>query len=289
MIIKLKRMQHLCSLIMLIFTSCSFFDKPYIQIDTNHLSEKSFYFADLDDDYKRSSDFNRIWSKLHSKRYRPYHRFLEKKYTIIGTYKTFKKEYLVIKDQKGRKYKMVFDLQNFQNNKIPSYILFEDILFEAKKMIGKTIWLNNTFDRKGFFTFSDYNFKRFEPVKVLDVFSFQNINYDYPVWLKIKTNIGDEAFVRYNGDEGRVGIQDHYYTSEPLPNSWGKETIRKILDEKIELGMTDRQVRISIGNPDEVNSTSSRHGVGEQWIYRDVDGEGIFYQFEYGILTYVNN
>ena len=29
MIIKLKRMQHLCSLIMLIFTSCSFFDKPY--------------------------------------------------------------------------------------------------------------------------------------------------------------------------------------------------------------------------------------------------------------------
>ena len=102
MIIKLKRMRHLCSLIMLIFISCSFFDKPYIQIDTNHLSEKSFYFTDLDDNYKRSSDFNRIWSKLHSKRYRPYHRFLEKKYTIIGTYKTFKKEYLVIKDQKGR-------------------------------------------------------------------------------------------------------------------------------------------------------------------------------------------
>ena len=74
-----------------------------------------------------------------------------------------------------------------------------------------------------------------------------------------------------------------------MPNSWGKETIRKILDGKIEIGMTDRQVRISIGNPDEVNFTSSRHGVGEQWIYRDVDGKGIFYQFEYGILTYVNN
>ena len=58
---------------------------------------------------------------------------------------------------------------------------------------------------------------------------------------------------------------------------------------EIEIGMTDRQVRISIGNPDEVNSTSSRHGVGEQWIYRDLDGEGKFYQFEYGILTYVNN
>tara|TARA_B000000441_G_C21736921_1_gene350602 strand:+ start:1494 stop:1850 length:357 start_codon:yes stop_codon:yes gene_type:complete len=118
---------------MLIFTSCSFFDKPYIQIDTNHLSEKSFYFADLDDDYKRSSDFNRIWSKLHSKRYRPYHRFLEKKYTIIGTYETFKQEYLVIKDQKGRKYKMVFELQNFQNNKIPSYILSKISFLKQKK------------------------------------------------------------------------------------------------------------------------------------------------------------
>jgi len=55
--------------------------------------------------------------------------------------------------------------------------------------------------------------------------------------------------VRYNGEEGRVGTPDHYYTSEPLPSSWGKKMIRKVLAQKIELGMTDRQVRISIGNP----------------------------------------
>ena len=183
---------------------------------------------------------------------------------------------------------MVLNIQDFENNAIPSYFLFEETLLEAKTMIGKTIWLNNTFDRKGFYTFSDYNFARFEPVKVIDVFSFQNIDYDYPIWFTVKTIIGDEAFVRYNGAEGRIGIQDHYYTSEPLPSFWGKITIRKVLDKKIELGMTDRQVRISIGNPDEINSTSSRHGIGEQWIYRDVNGKDIFYQFEYGKLTYVN-
>ena len=43
-----------------------------------------------------------------------------------------------------------------------------------------------------------------------------------------------------------------------------------------------------IGNPDEVHTTSSRHGIGEQWIYvRDQDKK-IYYQFEYGKLTYIN-
>ena len=288
MISNLKRIRHSYFLIPLVFVSCSFFDKPYVQIDSNPWSKKNFYFADLDDNYKRHTDFNQLWSKLHSGRYRPYYKFLDKKYTIIGSYETFNEDYLVIEDQKGRRYKMVLNIQDFENNAIPSYFLFEETLLEAKTMIGKTIWLNNTFDRKGFYTFSDYNFARFEPVKVIDVFSFQNIDYDYPIWLTVKTIIGDEAFVRYNGAEGRIGIQDHYYTSEPLPSFWGKITIRKVLDKKIELGMTDRQVRISIGNPDEINSTSSRHGIGEQWIYRDVNGKDIFYQFEYGKLTYVN-
>ncbi len=88
--------------------------------------------------------------------------------------------------------------------------------------------------------------------------------------------------------EGRVGVQDHYYTSEPLPRSWGKGMINKLLNKKIELGMKDRQVRISIGNPDEVNVTSSRHGISEQWVYIDLTGNKTYYQFEYGKLTYVS-
>ena len=52
--------------------------------------------------------------------------------------------------------------------------------------------------------------------------------------------------------------------------------------------MTDRQLRISIGNPDEINTTSSRHGIGEQWIYNTRSGK-IYYQFEYGRLTYIND
>tara|TARA_A100001011_G_scaffold240655_1_gene248634 strand:- start:27 stop:896 length:870 start_codon:yes stop_codon:yes gene_type:complete len=283
-----KYLRYVCVLIPLIVSSCSFFDKPYIWIDPNSWSDKNLYFSDLDDNYKRTKNFNRIWSKLYSDRFTPYHKLLDKKYTIIGTYNTFNNEYLVIGDQKGNRFKMVINLNEIDNNVVPSYFLFEDVLSQAKKMIGKTIWLNNTLDPNGFYTFSEYNFTRFEPVKVLDVFPFQNLDYDHPVWLKTKASTGDEGFVRYNGDEGRVGIQDHYYNSEPLPYSWGRVTINKIVNKQIELGMTERQVRIAIGNPDEVNSTSSRHGISEQWIYRHNNSKDVYYQFEYEKLIFVN-
>ena len=53
--------------------------------------------------------------------------------------------------------------------------------------------------------------------------------------------------------------------------------------------MKDRQVRISIGNPSFVNTTSSRHGIGKQWVYLDHKGEKTYYQFENGKLTYIND
>ena len=183
-----KYLGYVCVLIPLIVSSCSFFDKPFIRIDPNSWSDKNLYFSELDDNYKRTKNFNRIWSKLYSNRFTPYHKFLDKKYTIIGTFNTFNNEYLVIEDQKGNRYKMVINLNEIDNNVIPSYFLFEEVLSQAKKMIGKTIWLNNTFDSNGFYTFSEYNFTRFEPVKVLDVFPFQNLDYDHPIWLKTKAS-----------------------------------------------------------------------------------------------------
>ena len=39
------------------------------------------------------------------------------------------------------------------------------------------------------------------------------------------------------------------------------------MEGKIEYGMNYEQVRASIGNPDIINNTSSRHGVSQQWIY----------------------
>tara|TARA_Y100001970_G_C13524194_1_gene504454 strand:- start:289 stop:522 length:234 start_codon:yes stop_codon:yes gene_type:complete len=73
----------------------------------------------------------------------------------------------------------------------------------------------------------------------------------------------------------------------PLPKEWGKRLIKRIVQGKIELGMTKKQVRIAIGNPNKINTTSSRHGMSEQWIYRSKYGKNIFYQFDYETLTYI--
>ena len=268
--------------------SCAFFDRPDINIEPNNWTGKRFVFADLEDSYRRTYDFNKIWSKIHKNRYRPYYRFLGKRFSIIGTHKKFKQDFLIIEDEKENRYKMAIDHKENELNILPSYFLFDDMERQARNLIGETLWLNNTLNPKSFYTLSDYEFKRFEPVVVLDAFPYQNNSTDHPVWLKVSSFLGDEGFVRYNGDEGRVGVQDHYYTSEPLPRSWGKIIINKLLNKKIELGMKDRQVRIAIGNPNEVNATSSRHGISEQWVYNGHMGNKTYYQFEYGKLTYVS-
>ena len=269
-------------------SACSYFQKPEIQVSLNPWTGKTIYFVDLDDKYKQTASFNRVWSKLYKKKFRPYHKFQNKPYTILGTYETWKNDFLIIKDEKNRRYKMLFNFDDDEIPEFPSYILFNDALVEAKAKIGKTIWLNNTLDFKGFYSFADYDFKRFESVTVLDVHPFQNRDFGYPVWLKIIAKNGLDGFVRYNGEEGRVGVQDHYYTSDPLPREWGKEMIDKVLNKGIEIGMTERQVRISIGNPDELNHTSSRHGIAEQWVYGVELGKKVYYQFENGKLTFIN-
>ncbi len=274
--------------VVLILSGCSFFQTPEIYVRPNSWSGKKIIFVDLDDKYKRTASFNRVWSILASNKFRPYHKFQNRDYTIVGTYETWENDFLVIEDEKDQRYKMLFNFSDEEIPTFPSYILFNDLLKETKSMVGQTIWLNNTLDFRGFYSFADYDFKRFEAVTVMDIHPFQNRNYDYPIWLKIQAKNGLDGFVRFNGDEERVGIQDHYYTTDPLPKEWGKDRLTQIKQNKIELGMSQRQVRLSIGNPDELNHTSSRHGVAEQWVYGKEMGNRVYYQFSNGNLMFIN-
>ena len=285
---KLSRF-HFSLIIIFVGYSCSFFNRPNFPVEQYELSGMRVVFADLDDSYKRSKNFNKIWSKIHKNRYRPYFRFAGKSYVIVGILNKYKQGFLILKDESGNQFKMKLNQEEIQQKFLPSYLLTEDIEKKAQAMIGKTIWLNNTLDPKSFFNLSDSRFNRFDQVLVLDSFPFQNSNSDYPVWLKVESKLKGIGYVRYNGHQERVGVQDHYYLSDPLPKSWGKQVVKKILNKKVEVGMKDRQVRISIGNPSFVNTTSSRHGIGEQWVYFDHKGEKTYYQFENGRLTYIND
>ena len=285
---KLSRFQ-LSLIIIFIGYSCSFFNRPNFSVEQYEFSGLRVVFAELDDSYKRSKNFNKIWSKIHKNRYRPYFRFAGKSYIIDGILNKYKKGFLILKDENGNQFKMELNQEETQQKILPSYLLTEDIEKKAQDMIGEIIWLNNTLDPKSFFNLSGSRFNRFDQVLVIDTFPFQNSNSDYPVWLKVESKLKGIGFVRFNGNEGRVGIQDHYYVSDPLPKSWGKQIVKKILNKKVEVGMKNRQVRISIGNPSSVNTTSSRHGIGEQWVYLDQKGNKTYYQFENGKLTYIND
>ncbi len=285
---KLSRF-HLSLIIIFFGYSCSFFNKPNFPVERYEFSGLRVVFADLEDSYKRSKNFNKIWSKIHNNRYRPYFRFIGKSYTIDGILNKYKQGFLILKDENGNQFKMELNQEEIQKKILPSYLLTKDIEKKARGMIGKTIWLNNTLDPKSFFNLSGSRFNRFDKVLVLDTFPYQNSNSDYPVWLRVESKLKGTGFVRYNGNEGRVGVQDHYYVSDPLPRSWGKQMVKKILNKEVEVGMIHRQVRISIGNPSFVNTTSSRHGIGEQWVYLDQKGYKTYYQFENGKLTYIND
>ena len=276
-------------LVLLLFLSqsCSLFNKTSLEISKNLWSGLSITFADIDENYKRESGINFHWKKINKESASPYYKFLDKSYFIQGTYYNEQKEYLVIKDSDGKLYKTEMNHQNKQS--LPSYLVTDDMMIKTGKMIGDTIWLNNTLDYENFFTKTGYNFARFEPVVINGIYLFQNKETDFPIWFKISSIAGYEGFVRYNGEnKNKTGETDHYFTYNPIPENWSKDIISKVLDRKVQLGMTTQQVKVSIGNPYKINFTSSRHGNSEQWIYKDGKKKNVYFQFENHKLIYVN-
>ena len=270
------------------FNSCSLFNKNEIKIETNQNTGKKIYFSEVDKNYKQTKNFSKIWSKLYSKRFRSYHKFLDNKFTIMGQSKISDKDFLIIRDKKNSLYKAKVKLDDNGVFILPNYLFFEEDLKNAKKLIDKNIWLNYIDNINIFFSYSDYKFSRCSMVNVIGLINYQNGESYLPLWLKIKTKEGFEGFLRYSPSHDNVGFEDHYFIENPLPKKWGDKIINLILNGKIELGMNEKQLRISIGNPDIINKTSSRHGLSEQWIYLKDNSKNTFYQFEYGKLVYVS-
>ena len=262
------------------------FQKNYIT--PNNWEGVSIRIADLEDSYKRKHRFNKVFSKFSSKRFIPYYKFRDKTYIIVGSYIKIDESYIIIKDKKDRFFKISQKNKNYKNDMVPSFLVLEEIFENAKLLIDTKIWLNNVWDEENFSTEFTNAFYPFQSVKVEDVIGFQNSDNGYPIWLKVVTENGEDAIVRYNTEGVRVGIKDHYFTSDPLPSEWGNQINEKIKNKKADIGMSSRQVRIAIGYPDKINSTSSRHGISEQWIYL-LQNKKIYYQFEYDKLVYINH
>tara|TARA_Y100001980_G_C14545682_1_gene325382 strand:- start:1409 stop:2266 length:858 start_codon:yes stop_codon:yes gene_type:complete len=254
----------------------------------NDLNGKTIRIADLEDSYKKKHRFNKVFSNFSSKNFIPYYKFIDKTYTIMGSYIGVGESYIIIKDKHDRYFKISQKNKNYSNDTAPSFFVFEESFKNAKLLTNTEIWLNDVLDKENFITKFPNAFHTFQSVKVKDVIGFQNSDSGYPIWLKVVTGNGEDAIVRYNTQGVREKIKDHYFISDPLPKEWGEKIHKKIKDKEADIGMSARQVLIAIGYPDKINITSSRHGVSEQWIYRILNKK-VYYQFEYDKLVYINH
>ena len=163
---------------------------------------------------------------------------------------------------------------------MPSHIAFIDDIENAKKYIGKTIWLNDIFVDSIFINNTDVNYKKFQKVDVLGVRFFQNSKIDIPIWLEVGLKNQPSSYVRYNGKFKYHSRQNNYFTENPLKKVWANKILKNIIKGEIDYNMSFEQVRAAIGNPDIINNTSSRHGVSQQWIYGKGEIKNVIYSLK---------
>ena len=274
--------------ILFFFCSCALLNREELILEKNLFSGSKVSFAFLDIKYMRTKNFNKIWSKVYANKFYPYRKLLNKEFEILGQSKINGINYFIIQDNKDKLFKSELAIDSVGNIINPNYILLEEDYMKAKDLINKYIWLNYLSNENIFFTYDTKKFSRFQKVKVVDVMKFQNSDKKLPLWLIIESIEGDKGFLRYDRSVNNIGYQDHYFVEDPLSEKWDEKTISLIRSGRSILGMTKRQVRISIFNPEIINHTSSRHGISEQWVYKFENSKKQYYQFEGGKLTFIN-
>ena len=266
-------------------TSCISFHSlsKEVIINENQWTDKNFIFSDVSKELFKQKKINENWSSFDSDKRIPYFKLKNSRGKILGDHIKDNEKFLVINLENNKKYKWKYN--HAKKNLLPSHIaVFEDVE-NAKKLIGKNIWLNNIVSDTIFMGQLGSSFKKFQKVNVIGVKIYQNSIVDCPIWLEIDLKNDFNSYIRYNGKFKIHSRQNNYFIKNPIKKSWDQTSIEKIMEGKIEYGMNHEQVRASIGNPDIINNTSSRHGVSQQWIYGKNLSNKRYLIFENGRLS----
>jgi hypothetical protein len=271
--------------ISLILFSCIKYNSLNIKslIIETQLSGDRVVFADLSKDLLNQEIINKNWSRINSEKSMPYFRLKNNSGKIKGDFIYNAERYLIVQTNKGNLFKWKY--KPMVSRSLPSHLATLSAIEEAKLFIGKNIWLNEIHSDSIFINNSEKRFKKFDKVMVLGIRVFQNSKTDMPIWLEIDTNIEHNAFIRYNGKFKTELRQNNYYKENPLKKEWSKTIIENLKKKKIEYGMSFEQVRVSIGNPEIINNTSSVNGVSQQWVYGKNLDEKKYLLFKNGKLV----
>ena len=266
-------------------TSCvSFYSlNRQLRVNENQWTDKDFIFSDISKKLIKQKKINENWTSFNSGRSIPYFKLKNSRGKILGNHVIDNENFLVIILENNKKYKWKYN--HTRENLLPSHIAIIEDVENAKELIGKDIWLNDIFSDSILIVQSVSSFKKFQKVNVVDVKIYQNSKVDCPIWLEIDSKNDFNSYVRYNGKFRLHSRQNNYFIENPIKKSWDKTIIEKIMEGKIEHGMNYEQVRASVGNPDIINNTSSRHGVSQQWIYGKNVSNRRYLVFENGRLS----
>lgn len=172
--------------------------------------------------------------------------------------------------------------------------------YARAKYLNQTMWtvsgVFSTYDEDQDKT--EYiHIRRYSPVKVREIVVSNMPHTNAPVRFILESEEGKRGFVDValsgmNADP--ISLVDHPLSEALLANdphreySWSNDIWSLIEAGKVRLGMSEKQVLLSLGRPHRINRTHTVRGVSEQWVY----GRYADYQYVYltdGILTAVQN
>lgn len=170
-----------------------------------------------------------------------------------------------------------------------------DIKKAKEKWLKKTLWAKvprlSVYDAsKG--EHNDLPIKKYSPVKVKNIVAgFSNYA---PVKFILETTNGKQGYIDVNLSGTNTSpilrntskFKNKFFETDPRKTyDFTKKVWNAIEEEKVFVGMTSKQVELSWGTPEDINTTTSGTSVKEQWVYNSNN----YLYFEDGILTAIQN
>jgi hypothetical protein len=154
-------------------------------------------------------------------------------------------------------------------------VVFDKDLAAARSLIGKTVYAKV----KELYTPNEsicYPLYNYEPVVVVDVVVglYGYVRGVGPFFLKVKNHKGEEGMLRYYPNR-------NFLLVDPLKDISDERIIDAIHKDGIVIGMNQNEVKLSLGDPEIINSTVNAYGSYEQWVYV----HGLYLYFDNGTLT----
>lgn len=153
-----------------------------------------------------------------------------------------------------------------------------DIVTAQRLFVGKTVWYRSTqlvsYDGATE-EFSHTTLKKWSPVEIVGVEPEASYEIGNAIVL-LRSTEGEHGFaaVVLSGTNVAEGLRknnqflDKFLLEDPrVTHNWSRAVWNTIERESVSIGMSKEQVRMSWGEPEDVNSTTTALGRTEQWVY----------------------